>query len=496
MHHRKRAYDGFNYDNKEIPFMNKKLFCIGLIASLTSVSSHAVRLGVDVSDSEYRDYIVRFEASDGTQLNTCGGLLIAGEYILTAGHCVGDYQYSGRAYYDWWINNGASNSITVYQGTAFNATKRTSTTYTVLDLLSANADYDTLRDKAYSEAQYIKNQNPQFDWSQHDFVYDANRTKTSFQHDIALLKLSSPVTQLSHAAIAPVFDETTQTFNVSPNQQFVFKGWGINESSQTPDTMQKVNVTWRTDLPAWATGNWITHINYIPNFSRIWTTINQCQNNGDLCTYGLLDFATLFPSSIGATPASGDSGTPLELTTNKVVALAKSVQMAAEPEYAQFTHLGWYLPLIAGQIDAVTAPKRLEYTFEVENTNISVPPFSTTFAVQNLTSTAQTLAPFIQGGGNETVSGCDNVTLQPTQSCEITVTFNGATQSTLNLGDNRNTTLPISLTIDVKTDSDNDNNGGTGGGSTGGTSGTGGGGGSLGWFSLLSVLGLCFRKRK
>ncbi|WP_278183653.1 trypsin-like serine protease [Vibrio misgurnus] len=486
--------------------MKKSLFTLSLLASIVAFNSHAVRMGEDVSEDEYSDYIVRFEAHDGKGTTTCGGLLIAGEYILTAAHCVGDQRRENLTWvYDWWIDAGASNNIKVYQGTAFNAPKTTTTTYQVLNLLKEDADYALLYQEARAEYEYLKAQNPSFEWSRQDNRFQSDSFRGANFHDIALIKLATAVSQTSHAAITPAFDRTTQTFNAQANQRMLFKGWGRDETGQKPQTMQKVYLNWLTKPPEWATGTMISDVNYIPNFLRyqaqLEETLERC-SAADItrnCIYGYYDFTALVPDVKGATPDTGDSGTPLELEPNKIIALAiRTVSYTGTPEFSQFTHLGWYLPHIASKINAITAPKQLDFVVEVESEEVIVPPMTTTFAVQNLTDIDQTLAPYLVGAVNETVSGCDT-TLKPTQSCEITVTFEGANQATLHLGDNSDTSLPISLSVEVKADDedqgnnngDNNNNGGDNS-----TSGGSGGGGSMGFWSLLLGVVLCLRKRQ
>ncbi|WP_217543634.1 GlyGly-CTERM sorting domain-containing protein, partial [Vibrio metschnikovii] len=109
--------------------------------------------------------------------------------------------------------------------------------------------------------------------------------------------------------------------------------------------------------------------------------------------------------------------------------------------------------------------------------------------VQNLTNETLTLNPFLQGSNVEvTVTGCESKTLQPSQFCEMTVTMNGLGSTVLNFNDNRNTKMPISLSIKevVKHDDwDNDNDWGDDSSSD---ENNGSSGGSMGLFSLLLML--------
>ncbi|EKO3656734.1 trypsin-like serine protease, partial [Vibrio metschnikovii] len=104
--------------------MKRTLLSLTMSTLLISANVHAVAYGEDVLTSEYQDHTVRFEVfhpSGGGDKNktTCGGLLIAGQYILTAGHCIGDRISTlddENKRYDWYVDNGAENEITVFQG--------------------------------------------------------------------------------------------------------------------------------------------------------------------------------------------------------------------------------------------------------------------------------------------------------------------------------------------------------------------------------------------
>ncbi|MFC5077609.1 Trypsin [Vibrio thalassae] len=94
-----------------------KRICMLAIASLSCTNALAVKYGSEVAASEYKDYIVRFALENHSKSMDCGGLLITGDYIVTAAHCVADLGIddSGKVTFDYFIDNGASNKIRVYQ---------------------------------------------------------------------------------------------------------------------------------------------------------------------------------------------------------------------------------------------------------------------------------------------------------------------------------------------------------------------------------------------
>lgn len=462
----------------------KKLLAVSVLAALTTTQASAVSLGTDVDESDYRDYIVRFETQDSDgATSTCGGLLVAGEYIVTAAHCVGERYNPGNGItnaYNWEIDQGASNDIAVYQGIEFNAAQKTDTTYSIVSFL----DRDNTEDEAFKELDQVIAENPTF-----NIIRDPEDwTKGAFQYDITLLKLNKKLEQNSNAAISPSYTSTTDTWNVNDGDTFTFRGWGVDENGTTPDKMQQTDIyiDYNDDIMA--------RVDYVPRTVRE-SDNSLCTGEDGNCTYGIFDFMTILPSKPASLPQSGDSGTPLEIQPNSVYAVAK--RTAFDDTWVQFTHLSWYLSDIANAINKVTTPTSVTFAYDENQTGTQ----SHTFAVQNLTSFDENIDPYFSNddGAFSLAGDCNSATLKPLESCEITVTVNdGAeqTDATLYLADTDDTSLPISYKKVAES------SGGSSDGSTDGddsdeleTVGGGGGGGSFGLFSLLALAGLGIKRR-
>ncbi|WP_299692092.1 trypsin-like serine protease [uncultured Vibrio sp.] len=462
--------------------LRKTSIAVGVLTVLTSLNASAVRMGTDVAEADYRDHTVRFEVSTpGGITSTCGGLLISGEYILTAGHCTGDSAYtSNYSEYLPWLDSGASNSITVFKGVE-RYTDGISTTYSNLDVYGT---FESAYNAIMSELAYIESVHGASKFASQYFWYDLNWSRISGQRDIALIQLSEKIPQQHQAAIKPIFDSISETFYLETGDTFTFRGWGYDETNSTPTVMQETTL----ELP-------FTPNRYNPNKPVDSLDVNvDCDSSTAECEYRTLDKLIVKPIVVGGTASSGDSGTPMVLNGNALM-LASS-EAGGHTENG-FTNIGLYLENIATAINKVTAPSEMIFDIDDNTTN----SITSTFKIQNLTQFTDYVAPSLTGDtDNFTITGC-NVSLDTYESCELTLTVNpnGVAQSNdsnaeLYLNDTNNTIIPISSLITKELPEDNDgsdepeNNDGSSGGSSGG---------STGLFSLFGLLALTrLRKSK
>ena len=464
--------------------LSKTTTAICVLAALTSMNAHAVRHGSDVTQANYRDHTVRFELTTASgDTSTCGGLLIAGEYILTAGHCTGDSAYTANySEYIPWLDGGASNSISVFKGVEYDG-EEFSTTYSNLDVYGTfESEYNSvINELSHLEAVYGASK-----FANQRTWQDLDWTRKTGARDIALIKLSDKIPQQHQASVLPIFDSETNNYNVETDDSFTFRGWGRDENNSVPSTMQETTL----ELP-------FTQDDYNPNnpVDSSDTSI-ACGVSTSNCEIRIKDRLIIKPTVVTGTASSGDSGTPL-LVGNEAIMIASTESF----DHSQnlFTNIGSYLENIATAINKVTAPSSMDFDIDENSTNTIV----SNFKVQNLTQFTDSVSPSLTGDThNFTVTGC-GANMSTYDSCELTLTLNpnGTAQTedsnvVLYLNDTDNTTIPISLTVtpdstDATDPTDPDNGNGSGSTSTGG----GSGGGSTGLFSIIGLLAL-LRLRK
>jgi gammaproteobacterial enzyme C-terminal transmembrane domain len=485
----------------------KKIIVATALAALTNTQANAVSFGNDVDESDYRDYIVQLEleayVEDADEMPTaqCGGLLIAGEYIVSAAHCFGRHEYSDQSW-RWYTEDGASNDITIYQGIDFHGDTKNVTQYRVIDF----HDIDTAQEEALEERKRIEELNPYI-------VSDKKSPEilSNPKQDLTIIKLSRPIAHNSNAALLPSFDKTTDKPILNSGDEVTFRGWGQDEYGRSVSTMQETTLVYVPEHSEYTPG--LTgHNTSDPENSRKTKIIcGEDTLMNDNCGYSLFDFISLTPTrdSPHSLPRSGDSGTPVEVKPNQIFGFAKSLSGSNGELNATITHLTWYLKLASKKINTITSPTNITMHENDKKTH--------SFAVQNLTQVDETINPYVvNGNGTFSVQGCENKTLEPLEYCEITVSINSNADKTdafLYLADLQDTRIPLSYDIantgggdtgggdtdGDDTDGDDtdgdDTDGGDGNDNTPTTRNSAGGGGSFGWFSLLALFGISVTRR-
>ncbi|MEI8659260.1 trypsin-like serine protease [Vibrio sp. Hal054] len=450
----------------------KKLAVAMLSILATSHYAHAVRLGSAVSDANYKDYIVRFEVKSTDGLTyTCGGLLLKGQYVLTAGHCVGT-EYSTTTTpdgyttteYQKWIDNGASNAITLYQSVDYYG-NATTTTYSVIELV--NDGYSKARTEAVDELDYVRSQYSSADWSTYATTSDLQSFVGVGHHDLALIKLNTVLSQKHSARLTPIYDTASNTFNVNLGDSLTFRGWGVDETDTYPSVMQQTTLAL----------NYST-MEYNPLSPTNTGDMTACENSAsDFCNYSLADYFKMYPTTLTSLPDKGDSGTPVVSSSDQVFSVAKSVNRPTYT-YASFTNIGWYLPYIIDSIDSLSAPKKV---------TLNSAHKTTSFWIQNLRASSETINPTVGDNSANTfsISGCASVTLASMESCQVTLTYSGSTE-----GETARIYLADSLSTNISLSYSNPSS------STGGGEGEGGGGGAVGPWGMLLMMAFAFIRRR
>ncbi|QFT13293.1 trypsin-like serine protease [Vibrio sp. THAF190c] len=449
--------------------LGKTKFTLGVLAALVSINAHAVRFGTDVSEDDYRDHTVRFQVENGNGSTiSCGGLLIAGEYILTAGHCSGSSTYAANyTEYIPWLDGGASNDISVFVGIDYNGTEH-KTTYSNMDVYGS---FESAHNSLLTELTYLESIFGASKFTAQRGWQDLDWTRRTGFRDIALIKLNTKIEQQHQAALMPVFDSVSSSYNIVSGDTFTFRGWGRTETGASPSTMQETSLA----LP-------FTESQYNPNKPvDSSSTTTDCSASVANCELRIKDYMVIKPTVVGGTASSGDSGTPMLTSEDRAFAIASTENAAHTQNF--FTNIGSYLENIASEINKVTAPSSMSFDMDTDATDTLV----TTFQVQNLTQFTDNISPSLTGDThNFEVSGCDS-DLDTYQFCKVTVRVNpnGNAQTNdsnvvLHLNDTNNTMIPISLT--VKDSSVTPPPTDTGGSSSGSS------GGSTGLFSLLGLL--------
>ncbi len=226
----------------------------------------------------------RAPASDPFFDQICGGSLIHREWVVTAAHCV--------------------DGVTDLSSFDIGVGKTNLSDYTSAD--------------RYDVAEIIVHP----DWQLHD----------GFTSDIALLKLTSPVTLSSNVAVIGLdYDHTAP----SANSTAFTSGWGAVQEvpdPRYPDNLQGANLTIRTDLVADACGDW--------NITEFQAGIMTCAS----------------ADGGGVSACFGDSGGPLVTGTGTpklwgIVSFGSTCGSASLP--AVYTRAPAYRGWIAQYVDGI-----------------------------------------------------------------------------------------------------------------------------------------------
>jgi V8-like Glu-specific endopeptidase len=430
----------------------------GFVTEATATQhSPRVILGTDVTQQEYANFdsMVHIETSAGR----CGAQLLAGEWILTARHCL-PIEYEA--------NDGDSADIKIYRGLKkfqidnliYNGEV---TMYGNERDEIAQGEYmrevytDKIHDRlvAANYARIGRGSGNGYVIYEEFFGEDARSSEETnqsnihpdkpiywwhYSYDLAIGKLDHPI---SYKYTAPLqnglkeldeiqeggyidHSEVTDLFNIKSGDTFTFMGWGSGGPNEnTVNTLRKIPI----EVNA---AEFTFECNYQLFYKAGGSFEEDCSDIAyeDLNPDDLMDdinkymkirylgYMTTVQTSQAA--YSGDSGTPLYNDDQEVIGVASSV--FGTPDDGQygnsFATLTPYWDFIVDRIDSLNASKIIEETYVKVN---SIEP-SYLVKVQNLTSEDKVISPFLSDGSYFAITANDCPTLLPSgDSCIVTL---------------------------------------------------------------------------
>ncbi|MDN3716564.1 trypsin-like serine protease [Vibrio breoganii] len=436
----------------------KKILLMPLI--LAALPASAVTFSTPVAEEDYQNHVVHFLAlgSEGVAKKTCTGMLLGGDLLLTAGHCIdGDeaqleifqgtdrwaptssFEVTGYAYksyrsyhanlawqfhvkhlFETWIEPATPEAFEGGVGDRYSA-------LWWLDRVDASIAYITGMSDEDKENGFLQSHN---------------------QNDFAILVLDSSVPHHSGPILAPLINMGTGEPNITENDEFVFRGYGSDDrdTGLSPETLKEG--TFRMYRP------------YIQSQALVGNgfpasgedRLAMCEPGATECYFreqSLIDLVGI-DTGLGY-PASyfGDSGGPVMHGDYYFGSMYGGDKVAINGKYLSlFSDITYLMDWLSGVIMKVVYPSDIGVTIsegDALSHEIKIP-------LQNFTNDPIVVgAASVQGSEFELLSDCQGL-LDSTEGCMIKVLFNGDQNaidsevfSTIDLGLSGVGSLPMSV---------------------------------------------------
>ncbi|WP_210467486.1 trypsin-like serine protease [Vibrio crassostreae] len=395
----------------------KKLTLLTLAALSPSVFAVENGTNVSVSDYELINYTVQMTRDLGSDTTGyCSAQLIAGEWLLTARHCTPYFTEgsSGESLTDPRYDNepmdlklyqgveGAEDSSNlIYDGKGY--------VYTIGGKVESELMYDTyVTDYLNSIVNYDCNTDSAGCTSSRTVSYGSNRGA-----DIALIKLDKVLSyqqtlqfarSLNFAAVTGLSALENYAADsrelLQLNETVNFRGWGKDENNQSVSQMQQATMDLASDV-----------LSYECYVGASLCDSTNLVNPSSVSLFLDLSEVVKFNANPGRVN-SGDSGTALTTSDNKLIGVASAASNGGE-----FISTEMYLPWIAETINAINAPSEVDLNAGTDSYNVTI---------QNLSLNTNALNVFVVDTKVPHTTTC-GVTLNSLETCTVSLDLSSLT---------------------------------------------------------------------